>query len=65
MRNKVHPAKKAKPRAISLLPSQAKYASKRAFDARLSFSKYVQVLIELDRQRDILGEALTISLKTA
>ncbi|NBR88089.1 MAG: hypothetical protein EB141_17065 [Verrucomicrobia bacterium] len=64
MRNKVHPSKRAKPRAISLLPHQEKYASKRAFDAQLSFSKYVSVLIELDRQKNILAQALTAGLKT-
>lgn len=65
MRLKVHASKKAKPRAISLLPHQEKFVCKRAFDAGVSVSRYFQLLAELDKSRNILADALTHKLEAA
>lgn len=62
VRAKVHPSKRAKPQAISLLPHQKKFASKRAFDAGVSLSKYLQILIEADLRDNLLPAAMTSKL---
>lgn len=64
MRTKVHGSRRAKPKPLSLFPEQIRFATKRTLHANISFSKYVQVLIELDERKDLLAEALTSRLLT-
>jgi hypothetical protein len=65
MRKPIDPAARCKTRGLSLPPDLEKYASKRAFDAGISFSQYLQLFIHLDQQEDLLPRALTAKLKAA
>lgn len=55
MRAKVSPAKRHKARGVSLPPTMSKEAMKRAGSLEMSFSRYVQRLIEVDLQQRILS----------
>jgi len=48
----------AKSYPLSLFPAQRKFASQRAFNAGLTFSKYLQLLIEHDQSADLLPHVL-------
>jgi hypothetical protein len=65
MKSKVSAANRSKQVPLSLYPSQKRWASRRADRANLSFSRYVQVLIELDKAHNVLPDALTHKLKAA
>ena len=64
MRKPIDPAARCKTRGVSLPPQLDRNASKRSFNAGISFSKYVQSLIELDQKEDLLPRALTVKLNT-
>lgn len=64
-RPKVQGSRRAITKPISLFPLQVKYANQRTLEANISFSRYVQTLIEFDREKNILGEAMTLNLKQA
>lgn len=55
MRAKIPPGKKHKARGVSLPPTMSKEAMKRAGSLEMSFSRYVQRLIEADLQQRILA----------
>jgi hypothetical protein len=63
MHKKTGVGRTAKTQGVSLTPEQKKYAQRRASSASLGFSAYVQRLIEYDRAKNILPEALTLTLQ--
>lgn len=65
MRAKVPESNKSKQVPLSLYPTQRKFARRRAAQVNLSFSAYIQRLIELDAARNILPEALTHKMEAA
>jgi hypothetical protein len=62
MRAKVHGSRKNKTQGVSLSPELLKFAKHRTVIASISFSRYVQSLIELDRQKNLLSQALTLNI---
>lgn len=64
MRKPIDPTAKCKTRGISLPADLERYASKRAFDAGISFSQYVQLFVQLDRREDLLPRALLAKLNS-
>ena len=65
MRHPINPDSKCKTKGISIPPELDRAASKRAFSAGLSFSKYVQLLIDLDLDQGILAQAIARKLNNA
>lgn len=63
MREKMSESKRAMARPISLYPHQKQFAEKRAFQANMSLSRYIQILIEIDRKTNVLAAHLAESLK--
>ncbi len=61
-RTRKPPGRKATTTSLSLLPEQERFARQRAFTAGLSYSSYFQRLLELDRVKDVLPEAMTVRL---
>jgi hypothetical protein len=55
MRQQIDDDIKCKTRGLSLPPKLERYASKKAFTAGISFSKYIQLLIDLDIQKGVLA----------
>ena len=64
MRHPINPDSKCKTKGISIPPELDRAASKRAFSAGLSFSKYVQLLISLDLEDGTLAQALMKKLNS-
>ena len=62
MRKPIDPATRCKTRGISLRPDLERFASKRAFDAGISFSQYIQLFVQLDQRENLLPRALTAKL---
>ena len=54
----------SKTTGVSLTEEQREFTRKRAGQVGISFSRYVQALIEYDRTKDVLGAALTAKLKS-
>jgi hypothetical protein len=59
MRKAIPEPQKCKTKSVSLPPKLSKFANQRSFSADMSFSKYVQKLIEFDLQNNVLPKALT------
>lgn len=49
-------------RPVSLFLGHVEHAQGRSNAASISFSRYIQALIEYDQRHDIIGEALVIGL---
>jgi hypothetical protein len=62
MRSRIPESRKHRARGVSLPPELERFAIKRAFDANLSFSRYVQTLARLDQAENVLPRALTLNL---
>jgi hypothetical protein len=52
----------AKTQGVSLSPEQRAFAGCRAKKAGISVSKYFQSLLEYDRKRNVLADALTAGI---
>lgn|GEM_PF-2917484 len=61
-RNKAKPGRRSVSRAVSFFPYHIRHAATRANAASISFSRFVQALIEHDIRNDVLGRALTAGL---
>lgn len=55
MKPKKNPKQRHQARGVSLPPEQEAYAVDRARECGMPFSRYIQRLIALDRERDLLG----------
>lgn len=62
---KLDSLKKCISRPVSLKPHQILFSAKRAFNADLSFSGYIQRLVEYDKSHNILPAALAAKLSAS